>query len=560
MLAVAFGVYVLAEKQIERANDLRHLSFLLADELRQSSDDLTRMVRSYVMTGDPLYKQHYQDILAIRDGKQPRPADYHNIYWDLVLSDDRRPRPAEKAVPLVELFREVGFSEKEFAKLAEAKAHSDALTRTEFEAMQRIESAQPPSAGDRVKASLLLHDGAYQRAKADIMRPLGEFNQLIDQRTLLAVQAAESTATLFRLVFMVIGGLLVLMLLRVYRTLHATLGGAVDSLHAHIVRLGCGNFTVAIPVAKGLENSVMAWLAETQNQLAILDSERKVAEAKNQRMTKLYAALSQCNQAIVRCSTEDELFPQICRDAVIFGGMKMAWIGQLDPQSGLIKTIACYGEGTEYLDGIQITTDKAEATGRGPTGTAIRENQPFWCQDFQQDVATLPWHERGKQYGWGASASLPLHRDGNVIGSFSLYSAEPNAFDEAVRNLWIEMAIDIDYALNVFERDARRKAAEMGLAESHYLLQTIINTSPVRIFWKDKALKYLGCNPVFAHDAGEASPEALIGKTDFQLCWREQAALYQADDQQVIVSGIPKLAFEEQQTTPEGEAIWRRTS
>ena len=55
-------------------------------------------------------------------------------------------------------------------------------------------------------------------------------------------------------------------------------------------------------------------------------SERKSTEARIARMTQLYAALSQCNQAIVRCSSEDELFPQICHDVVEFGGMKAARI------------------------------------------------------------------------------------------------------------------------------------------------------------------------------------------------------------------------------------------
>lgn len=57
VIAIAFAVYVLAEKQIDRANESRLQSFLLADELRQSSDDLTRMVRTYVATSDPLFKQ-----------------------------------------------------------------------------------------------------------------------------------------------------------------------------------------------------------------------------------------------------------------------------------------------------------------------------------------------------------------------------------------------------------------------------------------------------------------------------------------------------------------------
>ena len=58
--ATAFGLYAMSEKQVDRANDSRQRSYQLADQLRQSSDDLTRMVRTYVVTGAPIYKRHYQ--------------------------------------------------------------------------------------------------------------------------------------------------------------------------------------------------------------------------------------------------------------------------------------------------------------------------------------------------------------------------------------------------------------------------------------------------------------------------------------------------------------------
>jgi diguanylate cyclase (GGDEF)-like protein/PAS domain S-box-containing protein len=189
-------------------------------------------------------------------------------------------------------------------------------------------------------------------------------------------------------------------------------------------------------------------------------TERKANEAKMQRISNLYAALSQCNEAIVRCTCEEELFPEICRSAVQFGGMKMAWVGLVDEASRLVNPVASYGDGVEYLEGIQIPLDADDLFGRGPTGTAIRENQPFWCQDFQHDPATTPWHERGVRFGWCASASLPLKRNGVAIGAFTLYSHEVNAFDEAARNLLVEMAIDISYALDNFARESERKQAE----------------------------------------------------------------------------------------------------
>ncbi len=102
--------------------------------------------------------------------------------------------------------------------------------------------------------------------------------------------------------------------------------------------------------------------------------------------------------------------------------------------------------------------------------------------------------------------------------------------------------------------------AKAMLIASHDLLKNVMENTPVRVFWKDSELRYLGCNTAFAHDAGMSTPEDLIGKDDFQMGWKEQAELYRANDQQVMDSGIPKLGYEEQQTTPDGRSIWIRTS
>ncbi|MGZ5054459.1 MAG: bifunctional diguanylate cyclase/phosphodiesterase [Methylobacter sp.] len=561
VFTVLFVIYVRSEKQIDRANELRFQSYLLADELRQSSDDLTRMVRSYVLTGKPVYKQHFLEILDIRDGKVSRPVDYQNIYWDLVLADDRRPRPdSGQKIALLDLMRQAGFTEEEFAKLATAKVNSDELSKVELAAMKLIESTATPTDANRLKASQMLRDAAYLQGKADIMRPISEFYQLMNQRTLDAVHRAEKTAVFLRIALVSSGGLLLLMLWRAYRNLHIILGSSVDELYRRIICLGSGDCESAIPVPRNMKNSVLGWLSETQVNLARNDARRKEAELRNERMTQLYAALSQCNQAIVRCKDEDELFAQICRDAVTFGGMKMSWIGMLDSQSRQLKVVASHGSGTDYLNGLQISVDENEASGRGPTGTAAREDRPFWCQDFQHEPATEPWHERGAMFGWGSSAALPLHRNGLVVGVFTLYSAELNAFDEAARNLLVEMAMDIDYALNSFERELQRRQAETSLADSHRLLKMIIDTAPIRVFWKDTELRYMGCNPAFAKDAGACSAQDVIGKNDYQLAWKEQAECYQADDRRVMNTNMPKLAFEEQQTTPDGRSIWLRTS
>lgn len=105
-----------------------------------------------------------------------------------------------------------------------------------------------------------------------------------------------------------------------------------------------------------------------------------------------------------------------------------------------------------------------------------------------------------------------------------------------------------------------QKRAEEQLRAVNRMMRLVLETAPLRIFWKDKDSRYLGCNRAFAHDAGLNEPDELVGKLDSDMGWHEQAELYRADDQLVMTSKTPRLNFEEPQTTPEGQQIWLRTS
>ncbi len=105
-----------------------------------------------------------------------------------------------------------------------------------------------------------------------------------------------------------------------------------------------------------------------------------------------------------------------------------------------------------------------------------------------------------------------------------------------------------------------RKRVEEALRESQQMLQSVLDTIPARVFWKDLALNFLGCNSPFALDAGLQSPEEIVGRNDFEMGWAEQADLYRSDDRLVLETGIAKLGYEEPQTTPAGDRIWLRTS
>jgi diguanylate cyclase (GGDEF)-like protein/PAS domain S-box-containing protein len=249
-------------------------------------------------------------------------------------------------------------------------------------------------------------------------------------------------------------------------------------------------------------------------------SPTNAADAKILRISQLYVALSHCNKAIVQCDSEEELFMQVCRAAVQFGGMKMAWIGITDTETLMVWPAASFGEGIEYLQDIEISVDADSPFGHGPTGTAIRENRPFWCQDFLNDPITTPWHERGAHFDWRSSASIPLQRNGAAIGAFTLYADEVNAFDEATSDLLVEMATNISFALDNFVRKSERKQAEQKAKELTLRYQTLMQTSIDGIHVMDKQGNIVEANNAFCHMLGYTQEEmARLNLADWDAQW-----------------------------------------
>ncbi len=117
-----------------------------------------------------------------------------------------------------------------------------------------------------------------------------------------------------------------------------------------------------------------------------------------------------------------------------------------------------------------------------------------------------------------------------------------------------------EYLLLIAKDITVRKHVEDKLDESRRMLDDVLNCIPVRVFWKDLNGIYLGCNRLFANDAGRKDPDEIIGCDDYSMSWHNEAERYRRDDEVVVKSGVPRLNYEEPQTTPDGETIWLNTS
>ncbi len=115
--------------------------------------------------------------------------------------------------------------------------------------------------------------------------------------------------------------------------------------------------------------------------------------------------------------------------------------------------------------------------------------------------------------------------------------------------------------VGMFQNITDRKQAEIALRESQRFLQTVIDTFPLVVFWKNRQSVYLGCNRHSAIAAGLDSPADIIGKTDYDLPWgATEGDAYRADDRRVMESGEAKLGIIETQVRADGRRIWIETN
>ncbi|HLO30415.1 MAG TPA: HD domain-containing phosphohydrolase [Anaerolineales bacterium] len=194
-------------------------------------------------------------------------------------------------------------------------------------------------------------------------------------------------------------------------------------------------------------------------------TKRKHAEDKIKYLTRLYAMLSQINQAIVRIKDRQELFERVCQVAVKFGQFHTAWVGLTEPDGGKVRIVASDGEGQKYVQQININLEN-EISRRGPTGSAIRKNIVVLVNDVKTDVRMGPWREAVMQQGYRSLAAVPICTQGKVIGVFDLYATEVNFFTADELSLLEEIGTNIAFALDVMLVEEERQRAHQKL-ETH---------------------------------------------------------------------------------------------
>lgn len=227
-----------------------------------------------------------------------------------------------------------------------------------------------------------------------------------------------------------------------------------------------------------------------------IQSEKKITNA-----NRLYAFISAINQTIVHSSSAEEVLRESCRIAVETGKFKMAWIGLINKDKRTINLVEDNGmSAMERSLFLNLPIDD-----NGPADRVLKGNRYFYSNDVLKDRRIERWRPYARNTGVNSIMMLPIRKGGEVIGTFNLYATELNLFDKEEKTMLEEVASDISFSIEVFEKEEQRKETleklrlnEARLNEAQEIARVgnwEIDLKTGAQTWSQEAKRIIGYNP-----------------------------------------------------------------
>ncbi len=195
-------------------------------------------------------------------------------------------------------------------------------------------------------------------------------------------------------------------------------------------------------------------------------TERKLAQQRIARLKDMYAAMSEANGVIVHSSGQQALFDAICRIAVEYVHFAFVCVALLDFTTGMAETVASAGDDKGRLPRFAASLDPRTREGQGLSGHALRTGINVVCNDVSTEPRTQPWRDALADLGVRSTATLVLRCQGKVVGTLQFYATLTGFFDDELVGLLEKLAMNLSFALDNFQREDARRAAEAALRES----------------------------------------------------------------------------------------------
>lgn len=204
--------------------------------------------------------------------------------------------------------------------------------------------------------------------------------------------------------------------------------------------------------------------------------------------------------------------------------------------------IALYNEKKQTINIPFISGEVASEDfpiGKSMTGYLIKNKKPFFLKskDYSKLIKEGEIELIGKfPEVW---LGVPLKADNKVIGAIvvqSYHDSSAYQFED------VEL---LEFVSSHISLAIQRKRDAQEIVISKQVLRKVLDNIPIKVFWKNKESKFLGCNSAFLQDNSFENESDVIGKTDFDFNDRKEAEKYRTDDVETMLSGKPKINYQE---------------
>jgi diguanylate cyclase (GGDEF)-like protein len=244
--------------------------------------------------------------------------------------------------------------------------------------------------------------------------------------------------------------------------------GVVACVALPLIRAGNSVGVLMFFVSKSwaADEEIVALLARmAENVSFALDNferadEKAKADQQQERLTRMFAALSATNEAIMRAKSRPELFELVCEAAVQGAKFSSTTIALAETNCEFLRVVASNGPNANEMRSLELAITDSVPAGRGLTGTAFRTRQPCISNDFLADERTTPWHDNARRTGVESSAAMPLLNGGRAQGVLIFNSLERGTFTPELVELLQRLAKNVAFALENFDRADEKAKAE----------------------------------------------------------------------------------------------------
>ena len=244
--------------------------------------------------------------------------------------------------------------------------------------------------------------------------------------------------------------------------MNKTVISRIRSLQRSSERLAAGDYQARIDIAG---NDELTQVGQSFNKMAQTIAQREQSLLKQQ---ALYHALAQTNKSIIQFNDKQKLFEKICQIATSQVHLTLAWVGLVNNTESNLDIVASSGKSKDCLHKLDFSLNPDTLNQSNPAKPAVKavlHKKIVIINDYLNHPETRPQHQDARDENIHAVAALPVFRNQQVIGVFSVYSDQVDFFSKDIVSLLEEMVRDIEYAISYYELQQQHQHSQQQLEQ-----------------------------------------------------------------------------------------------